>query len=247
MTINGTDVSVYGARQWNIEPAHAEIENESEWPPGMANPIMLAGRTGFKKYKITLLVKGATRQVIWDNAARIIAEFLEPARVRFDGFGHSYSEFVFVLVGHSQKESSINRFHLLELEVVGYEESRTTSGVSGYTPATLTYNNPGTLPSPCSIEVTLYSGTKDTVTISGLVRRKNGVVEDLVIRDVEQLMAVKIDDKGCATAGGEGKNLDVDMYALPMVYPGENDIQIKTQKGTAMGCLVGVTYRPRYL
>lgn len=248
MTINGTDISVYNARQWNVEPAHSEVENESEWPAGMINPFLLDTKTGLKKYKVSLLVKGETRQKIWENAAKIIAELLEPAKVKLDGLGHNYAEFIFVLLSHQQKESSRNRFHLLELELAGYEEAtQYSTAANGYTPIDVTYTNIGTIPSPCEIEVMLYAAGEDTVTISGLIKKRNGEAKDLVIKNVKQLKKIKIDEKGNATEDGESKNLDVDMYALPTVYPGTNKITVKTEKETSMGCLVGVLYKPRYL
>lgn len=238
MRIDGKDISVYGAKQHTVEMNYGEISNKSEWVEGCNAPIMVSGKTGFKKIKVTVVLKGASRNEIWENGSKLVAKLINPVIVELDGFKNKY--FVY-LKNVSQAEQSIQRWHKATLELIGYEFGNQITIMASDT--TFQIMNEGTLEAPAILELTPAIG-KVSMVISGIVR-DTVTREDkpVIIRNLTKDKTIIIDgEKGLVTEEGENKFLDVELFDFPSLLPGINEI-VTDQKDVA----VVVKYKPRYL
>lgn len=237
--IDGVDISVYGAKQHNVEMAYGEIDNKSEWPEGSNIPIMLCGTSGFKKIKVGVVIKGNSRDEIWKNGNRLITSLMKPSIVKLDGF---INNFCVYLKNISQAEQAIQRWHKATLELIGYEFGNQVS-VSASETTCIEVENEGTLTTPAILELTPTIG-KVSVTISGVVRDSiTGEDKPIIIQDLTMNKTVIIDgEKGLITEDGVNKFADVDLFDFPSLLPGINKI-VTDQKDVN----VVVKYKPRYL
>ena len=227
MLINGTEISLYQAKQHTVTIEHSGIRNESDWQPYAAVPFLDRNQTGFKEWTVVLIVKGAGREEIIQNCSDILSLLIEPADLTLDGFDHHFRG---ILKSHDRKETVPRRYHKLELTFEGYEygEEIITTANSA---VSFTVTNPGNMVSPCIVEITPQIGVA-SLTITGICR-DSYTGEDLpvTIDNLETGKAVILNGlTGLITQAGEQKGGDVLMWALPSMLPGENVIMVSSER-----------------
>ena len=238
MRINGIDIAVYGARQQNVEMGYAEIANSSEWPEGRASPMMLPGTVGFKKIRVGIILKGDSRADIWSKGSQLLSQLIQPCVVSLDGFNNNFYVF---LRNVSQAEQSIKRWHKATVELVGFEYGNqiVQTGIN----TTFEVDNPGTILTPAIIEITPSIGIISAV-ISGIVRDAvTGEDKPIILQNLSKDKTVIIDgETGLITEDGVNKFADVELFDLPSLLPGKNEIITDNSNMTIV-----IKYKPRYI
>lgn len=237
MKVNGVDTDVYGIQEWKIEPGFSEIVNESEWTP---LPLLLKGRARFKTIKVSVLIKGNTREEIWEKSGSFIAKLLDPCVYQFQGFQHF---FYMYLKNAEQAEMSLQRWHKATLELAGYEYGQEVS-FSHTAPQgrSMILFNKGNLNTPAVVEV-LPVINLASLKISGLVRNETtGEEKSILIRNLINGKKIIIDgENGLITQEGENKYHETDLWDLPSLLPGENSITVDKDVNLL------IRFKPRYL
>lgn len=243
MKINGKDTEEeFGLQQWRVEMGFLEIKNQSEWVEGALSPIMLKGMTGFKKIKVTVMIRGSNRQEIWGKSGSLIAELLSPCDIQLDGFDH---HFIVYLSNPSQTETSLNRWHTATLELIGYEQG---SEVEVKTSAKdFIVTNEGNLETPAVIEFTPLIGLV-SVTLNGFIRDSNtGEEKPIIIRNLTKNKTVKIDgEAGLITENEVNKFKDTEIWDFPSLLPGRNHITMECLESQQELAEISIKYKPRY-
>lgn len=237
MTINGIDIAIYQAKQWNVQMAFSELSNESEWVDGTGNPELLNTSAGFKTIKVSVGIHGKTRQDIWKNAGNLVASLLKPCEVVLDGFDHKF--FVY-LKNAEQTERSLQRWHKATLQLVGYEYGAMVSTTTSAKELIIT--NEGNIVTPAVIELTPAIGLV-SVTITGIARDAvTGEDKPVTISKLTKDKKVVINgETGLITEEGENKFPDTEIWDLPSLIPGENRITVDKD------VTVTVSYKPRFI
>ena len=241
MQINGVDISRWHARQWAVSIGNHAITNNSEWNRGSPDPFMIGGTIGFKTLKVTLLIKDSTRELMTLDRSNIVASLLEPADIILDGFAH---KFRMVLSKDASFEETVgyrqDRWHKLTLELQGYEYGPEISA-SGTT--TLSITNPGNLDTPAVLEL-LPSISTVPIILRGICRSPDtGEDDPVTVRNLETNKKVIIDgETGLITQEGAQKAGDVDLWELPVLSPGVNEITCDNVNVT-----MTVRFKPRYM
>jgi len=258
MKINGVDISQYGAKQWHVAMGYGNVTNTSVWNDGATSPLLLPGTVGMKKIKVTVIIKGGSRQEIWDRGNRIVSSLLSPAVVDLDGFTN---HFKVVLNNPEHVEAAISRFHKVTLELIGYEygnrvylefNNQNEYYQDGYYINELTINNKGTLTSP-AIFAASYIDLK-YVLISGLDRNRfTGEAKDIQINTISNVVNYieidGIDGNVRFVQGGEilpYQPYCVTLTGFPSLLPGENKIKCKAMQ-TLKGSRLYVRYEPHFI
>ncbi len=238
MTIDGVDIATYNARQWTVQPGFSSLENKSEWIAGTLSPFMLKSTTGLKSMKVTVTIRGSTRQEIWSNAQRLVSSLLEPKEIRLDGFDHI---FFMYLKNASQAERSLNRWHKATLELVGYEYGDEISMVAQA--ETIVINNMGNLVTPAVIEIVPVID-QVSIAVSGVVRDAvSGEDKPIIIKELTKGKTIVIDgENGLITEDGINKFPDTEIWDLPSLLPGINTITVNKYVQQ-----MRVKYKPRFI
>lgn len=244
MTVNGQDTEeTFGVQQWNVVPGFLEIKNQSEWIDGTLTPMMLKSTTGFKKMKVTVMIRGSTRQDIWRKSSKFIAELLEPCDIRLDGFDHHY---ILCLTNPTQAEKSLNRWHTATLEFLGYEQGEEVSTTT--TAKDFTVTNEGDQETPAVIELTPLIGLT-SITLNGFTRNLNtGEEKPIVIKNLTKDKVIRLDgESGLITEAGNNKFSDTELWDFPSLLPGANHITIECLESQQELVNITVKYKPRYI
>lgn len=239
MKINGVDIASLGARQWNVTPVYSEISNSSEWPEGSLTPLLLAGKTAFKKMKVTVLLKGSNRQEIWTNGGKLVSMLKGPAILELDGFTNYFKG---VVTNVGQTEDCIRRFHKATLEFNCYEFGKEVSQSFTNTKE-ITLLNAGTVETPVIIEIVPTIG-KTALIIKGLVRTPyTGELKNIVINRLSSGKRIILDgENGLVTEDGTNKFKDTELFAFPSLLAGQNKIILDQDNIN-----VTIKYKPRYI
>lgn len=242
MRIDGVDSLRYGVQQWTVEPDYCSVKNSSEWIAGSSTPLMLKGVVGFKKLKVSVMIRGNTRQEIWERSSDFIASLIQPRTFKFDGFDHS---FYLYLNNASQAEKSLKKWHKATLELVGYEYGDEVKVKVSDIPIggqELLYQNAGNLETPVIIEFVPAIGV-ESLTINGFGRNAyTGKEEPYIINNLTKGQKVKIDgESGLVTEAGKNKFADIYFWQLPTFLPGLNKVTVDKALESFT-----VTYKPRY-
>lgn len=251
MNINGWDISEAKAKQWNVTPGFSDIKNESEWQRASPLPFLMKSSIGFKPLQVTFLVYGGNRNEVLQNCSMLLARLSEPVRLELDGFSHKYhgvmtkSDFVENPLG--RQRVTANKVGKLTAGFSCYEYSEQPDGSpfsessSGVTETTIT--NPGTLWTPCIVEITPKIGLAK-LTINGLVQNYDtGEKISTVIRNLTTDKKIILDgETGKITENGSSKTADIDIWGLPVLMPGANRISFDSSRID-----LTVKYRPRFV
>ena len=218
MTINGTDVSTYHAYQHSVEFAYNKIKQDSEWIRSAVLPHFGSSYMDFKKFKVTLMVKGSSRDGIHADVSKILGLFVGPVTIVLDNFSHTFKA---TLADFTVQERSMKRFHKLILTLTGYEYGTEVESVAQSAGKTFTLTNPGTaFFSPMKIEFTPASAIS-SLTLTGIC--KNPVTladESVVLTSLESGKAVLLDGaNGLFTINGSPSN-KIQIKSPPAARPG---------------------------
>lgn len=239
MKINEKDISLWCARQWNVDIGHNEVKNDSEWVRGSPIPAFFHNTIGFKDIKITLLVKGNSRSEIEKRRSDIVSNLIQPAVLSLDGFEH---KFQVIFNKSSVTESSITRFHQLILEFKGFEFGDEITlqykGIDAFT-----IMNPGNLITPLIIQITPQVGAS-SITCNGLCRNlETGEIQIITIKELTTGKNILLDgESGLMTEDGQNKFKDIELWELPTLMPGENEVTFSTKN-----IEVVIKFRPRFI
>ena len=125
MTINGVDISVYGAHQHHVEFGFHQVNNDSAWIRCAILPHMAKNYIDFKQFSVDVMVKPLAsqsslhpRDAIHANVSNLLSALIAPAVITLDNISHTFKA---VLTGHKENEVSPRRFHKVTLEFAGYE------------------------------------------------------------------------------------------------------------------------------
>ena len=251
MKINGWDISGAQAKQWNVIPGFSNIENESEWQRGSPLPFFVNGSIGWKTIQITFLVYGSGRNEILQNCSTLLSKMSESVILELDKFDHKFCGF---LSKHDFTENPLgrlkvtsNRLSKLTVDFFCYEFAEQPDGspfsesASGMLETVVT--NPGNIRTPCMVEITPKVGIGQ-LTIAGINRNPDtGENLQAVIRNLTTNSVVILDgESGKITEDGANKAADVDIWSLPALLPGTNQI---TLDSTWVD--LTVKYRPRFM
>lgn len=237
VTVNGIDVSRYGVQQWFVQPELSKISNSSEWTEGVRLPTLLKSTIGFKKMKVGIMIRGKTRQEIWEKSSDFIAALLEPQEYRFDGFDHIF----FGCVSNAeQAETCLKHWHKATIQLEGYEYGAEIVNTS--TARNITINNEGNLETPAIVEVTPLINLVN-MTLTGFVKNNfTGEDRPIIIRNLTKGRTITINgESGLITEGGANKFKDVELWDLPVLQPGMNSITVDKDVN------ITIRHKPRYL
>lgn len=236
MTIDGVNVSAYGAHQQHVEFGFHGISNDSAWIRSAILPHMSKNVIDFKKISVEVIVKPLAsqasmhpRDAIRLNTSNLLASLLGPVDLVLDNFSHTFHV---ILTDHKTNELSMRRFHKVTLEFSGYEYGPQVSE-SGTN--TVTINNPGNIISPLRLQIT-PAATASNVTITGAC--PDPVTgEDAVITIASVTANRKIVLDGANGIFWEGNQstlkTGLTIAALPGVKPGSTTITC-SQTGAAL-------------
>ena len=145
MTINGTDVESFGARQFLTDISPHSIKNASEWPDGAILPAFQKNYLGMQTLTAILNVFGENQQDIRMQISGILALCQKTADISLDRYDHKFRG---ILTSATPAERKRNRKYQLTLKFSGYEYGKTVRSKNGK------IYNPGNIDSPCRIVVT---------------------------------------------------------------------------------------------
>lgn len=227
MKINGKDISQYNARQWRIEFGQSDIRNESEWVRGSPLPYFDRNYRGFKEISISILVYGDSRENIRNKISNIMAWLLETAVLELDGYVRRFKG---ILTKSNVKEGSDQarkRYQLLELQFYAYEYGDEVI-ITAEETAEISVYNPGNVVSPAIIEITPLLGLAE-LTVTGICQEYNGENQPVKIPELSKDKTIILDGvEGLITEDSDIK--EVDIWALPAVAPGVNNIKISSNR-----------------
>ena len=236
MTIDGTNISIYGARQHHVEFGHHGISNDSEWIRSAILPHFSRNRIDFKEIGIDLIVKPTVSQsgmnprtAIWENIGKLLAMLQDPVELALDGVSH---RFKVILKSHKEAEVSIRRFHKLSLIFAGYEygEEVTASGTGS-----VTVNNPGNILSPVLLTLTPGANASN-IQITGICRNPHtGADEPVILETVTRNRVITLDGANGLFTEGDTSTLkaDITIKSMPGIPGGQTTIS-STQASMVM-------------
>lgn len=273
MKINDWDISNANARQARVTDNHHALTNGSVWNTGSNRPIFQRSQMGFKTIKVELWVKGKDYQDIVNNRGMILSHLMGESVLILDWFTHKFRA---VLSKVTINEASKKKFHVLALELNGYEYAEAEEFPIAVSTA-FVINNIGTAETPVILEITPQSGAIeipyeqmkasiicdedclflvdddeaaiasydfDTLIINGLCydpRTKESL--PIEISNITPGKTITIDgETGLIMEDGEPKIDDVEIWALPTIQPGENQITTNNNWLNIM-----VRYEPRFM
>lgn len=240
MKINGFDTEEeYGVKEWTVAPAHLELTNaDTAWPSGFDAPILFDASPGLKTYKATMMVKAKERKEMWSMASRFIGALMKPCEIEFDDFD---TKFYGVIKDTNHTENVLRRWHKLEVNLIGYEyDDEETVRFSGKTQMVIV--NYGTIRCPCSVEIMPLEEIPKMTLFGMTANRYTGKDNGIVFRDLKQGETAIINRKtGKMTYGGANAASKIDLYQMPSLVAGENEIICDSS-----AVEIKISYNPMY-
>lgn len=237
MLIDKWNVAEAGGRQWKIVHSPSDTFNSSIWDAGVVSPALIGNQIGGKTLKITLQVRGTSRQATQNNISEIITHLLEPCELTLDGFTHTFygvamkfasSEFI-------QEKSHRLTFDFLCFELAGIVKGQTERIDS------LTLTNAGNIPCPLILTITPTVGL-GKLYISGVFQEPFSKLDrGFTINNLVTDQPVAIDGETGIVKNGDAL-ADAEFYQFPILQPGKNIITFSTDFIN-----VNYQYRPRFL
>ena len=238
MTIDGTNITMYGARQHHVEFGHHEISNESEWIRSAILPHFSKNTIAFKEFSIDLIMKPLQAQsslnpriAIYKNIGNLLSTLLGPVDLVLDDIPNKFKA---IMKSYKVAEVSARKFHKLTLSFNGYEYG---TEVTATGTGSVTISNPGNILSPVLLTLT-PGATASNVRISGICRNPHtGEDEPVVLGSVTKNKVITLDGaNGLFTEGsGNAETLkaDITIKSPPGILGGQNTIT-STQASMAM-------------
>ena len=223
MTINGINVSTYHAYQHSVEFNYNKVKQDSEWIRSAALPHFGSSYMDFKKFKVTLMVKGSTRDGIHADVSKILGLFTGPAVIVLDNFSHTFKA---VLADFTVQERSMKRFHKLILSFTGYEYGEEVTLEPDAADDSFALTNPGTaFFSPLMVAFTVPSNVSD-LTLTGVCMNPSTLADEpVVMQSLSSGQVVVLDGaNGIFTINGSPSN-KISIKSPPAVRPGTVTIE----------------------
>lgn len=237
MLIDKWSISEAGARQWKVVHSPSDTTNNSVWDAGVVSPALIGSEIGGKTLKITLQVRGTSRQQIQNSISDIITHLLEPCELTLDGFVHT---FYGVARGFSSSEFIQDKSHRLVFDFLCFELAGEVKGQTVRSDS-LVLTNAGNIPCPLVLTITPTVGLAK-LHISGVFREPfSGLDRGFTIADLVTDQPVVIDgDTGVVKNGNV--LADAEFYQFPILQPGTNAITFSSDFID-----INYEYRPRFL
>lgn len=238
MKINGTDSSLFQAKQLKYEIGHREINAQNEWPAGSEIPVMGVTRKGFKTVKVYMAVYGKGKEAVMQNRSNLIAAAADEVKLELDNY---QNHFICILKSTDIKETMPRKYHEVTMKFEGYEQGEEISTPMNALTA-MVLNVKGNDTTPCIVEIT-PTFALSSLSISGLSQSVYGTPENVTIKNLTPGKTVIIDgETGTVTQDGKNKFSEVDMWEFPFLHPGKNTISCTSDK-----CNITIKYKPRYM
>jgi hypothetical protein len=240
MTINDWDIANADAKLWNVTPGFHSVKNDSEWNEGDLFPTFLKNEIGFKTIKTVLLIKKeGGRKAILQRCSEILSRLLQPADLYLEWFDH---RFFGIMTKYTHDEKSMKHWHTLTIEFDGYEYGeevvQTFSGTKKFAVI-----NEGNIRTPAVIEIVPQVG-QASILLTGICRDvRTGEDMPVTVRNLVKDEKISLNgETGLFTCADGNEVADVDIWALPELYPGTTECTSSSQSVDFV-----VRWRPRYM
>lgn len=236
MTINGIDITTYGARQHKVEFGYSDISNSSEWINSAVLPHFEGTIGTWKHLGAILFVYGSGRDEIHEKVSKLYAQLMDPADIVFDGISHKFRA---VMTAHAEEEFTPNRCHKVTVTLQGYEYGEE---ISSEGTGSVRVMNPGSTESPLLLTIT-PSVSAANVVLTGVCRNKRtGADMPVTLQTVTRNVPIVLDGANGLFTEGSSLKSDIVIKAVPAVKPGITDI---VSSNTSMA--LAATVLPLYL
>ena len=214
MTINGTNITTFGARLHRVNFAYGDMSNESEWIRSAVLPHLTGTVSTWKRITVELFVYGEGRDEIHSRVSSLYAALLSPADIVFDNIAHYFK---MVLVNHSEEEFTPKKKHKVTLELQGYEYGDTVTVSGG---SSISVTNPGSAESPLRLSIT-PSATATNVKLTGVCRNKRtGEDMPVTLQTMTSGTVIVLDGANGLFTEGTALKGDILIKAVPALKPG---------------------------
>lgn len=224
MKINGIDIARYGAKQYRVDFGQSELKNDTEWIERAALPIFSANYNLFKELTVKLIVYGTGRENIRNKISEIISHLLEQAELELDGYARQFTGILTKTDVDEGSDAARKRFQILKLQFDAYEHGRQVVVEKDQWEGSVQVKNPGNIRSPAVIRITPKTDLA-ALTVSGICADGFGQDVPITINNLKNGKMIMIDGiTGIIEEDGAAK--DIDIWTLPAVQPGSNEITL---------------------
>lgn len=247
MTINGTNVSSFHARQHKVTYGYPERDSSSEWLPGAVNPAFYRNTPGMELMTLEVIVKGSSRDSIRAEVREILSLFdRPPTRIQLD----NGTFFLGTLQTFGVAETSREQWHKITLSVRGVAYAAVAAEAFDFL-----------LPGSFALDVHPVGGcqmvasfkasasTDATIIVSGLARdrKKNNVDISFRLENIQTdayltvhigelpggLRADSAIENPCLLSLADGTPLAGSVGAAPCLVRGQQTVSIRASSRSA--------------
>jgi hypothetical protein len=186
MTINGTDIALFGAMLLSKQITNHDVVQIYDWLDGAASPVFSRTEQRFKDITLTILLESASEAETESQFSALIRSLMDCTLI-FDGIAKNYDCH---FKGKAEPKRLTARAWLLEIDLLCHrtylpEVIVTANGISMKSITSL-----GALPSPCLITVTpataitefVIQGFNSEIRIRDLEANKPHVIDGYLFR-----------------------------------------------------------------
>lgn len=231
MTINGTNVSAYGATLLGKQLTDHEVVQVYDWLDGATQPVYARSEQRFRELSLTFLIEGATETLTESYFAALMLQ-LKSCILKFDELAKYFAGHY---EGTTEPEKINPKTWLVKVKVRCHKTylPEVTETASGVTSKSIT--NTGTVPGECHITVTPTVAIAE-FTITGLTG------SPLKIRNLSANKAHVIDGYLFRyLRDGANDIADFDSFAWPVLPVGTTAVTFSHSTAT-----VQIRYYPRF-
>ena len=234
MIVNSINILNLNMKLLTVDIQSREITNNCKWTKAI-NPIFIKNDLGFKNIKLEILCKGLNRQAILNNISSLLCEFNknESNLLVLNKYEHN---FICSLINVSTNKTKSKTRYTIDLELIGYEESKTETFIKISDTDNHTINNNGTSITPCYLEI-IPTFSYSNLTITGLSD------DPIKINNITANKIITIDAyTNKITEDGVNKFNDVELFEFPRLNVGNNIVKISDDRAT-----LTVKYKERFI
>jgi phage-related protein len=229
-------LTTYNAKLLKKDIQSSEIVVYDDWLRNALNPLYIGKQIQYKIIKLQILVADTTDNACLLDISNLLSLLAAAGTVtiKFDDIDFYYD--CTILRTDHKRLVTAGYFELnIELKSgYGY-----TAEVTEVMDTVLTHNitNPGNLPSPAILEITVPDDTEE-LTISGF-----GIMNDIILYNLQKDVPRIVDGElGIVLENGANAFSAITMWAFPVLQPGLNTISVSSS-----ACLINIYYKPKYL
>ena len=231
MKINDTDVSTYGFKylRREISPPQFEIYGR-EWLKNAPSPVLGDRRVRYTPIKVTLLYEGTKQE--YETMKSVLLDKIKESTIKFKDLDFYYD----VSLDDAETEKYQNpRFREFTLVLDGYSKYKDEITELASRVSSKTINVPGTMETPCIVEITPSINLIDIVI--------TGLGEEFKVKNLTAGKKIIINgEDGTVLENGMNKFKDYDGWEFPRLSPGSRTITF-SQDSTD----ITIRYKPRWL